>query len=66
MRLVIAVAISLLLAPLGFSATADSDPKAVAIMTQSLTAAGPGRPLSAVSDFTATGTITYFWAGDRV
>jgi hypothetical protein len=41
--------------------TPHRDPQAVAILRQSLAAAGGAQALSAVLDFTATGKITYFW-----
>src|SRR5579862_7503103 len=37
------------------------DPQAVALLTQSLAAAGGAQALAALQDFTATGKITYFW-----
>jgi hypothetical protein len=59
----------LILAAASFSATARTPaavPQAVAILTQALNAAGGTFGLSSIQDFTATGTITYFWAGDQV
>lgn len=41
-----------------------SDERAVTILNQSLAASGTA--LNQVRAFTATGTITYFWAGERV
>lgn len=41
------------------------DPQAIAILTQALSAAGGVSP-SSFSDFKGTGTITYFWAGEKV
>jgi hypothetical protein len=46
--------------------TPASIPQPVAILTQALNAAGGTFGLSLIQDFTATGTITYFWAGDQV
>ncbi len=43
-----------------------SDPRAVAILQQSLIALGGARGLAAIPDFTASGTITYFLAGEQV
>jgi len=42
------------------------DPEAVAILTQCLNAAGGAQALTAVRDFSAPGTIIYFWAGKEV
>lgn len=46
--------------------TPQQDPQAVAILTQCLNAAGGSAAVSAVQDFTATGTIAYNWAGQQV
>lgn len=46
--------------------SASRDPQAVALLTQALAAVGGGSAVSAIRDFTATGTITYFWAGEEV
>jgi hypothetical protein len=43
---------------------ASSDPQAVAVLAQALQAAGGAQALGAIQDFTATGQITYFWAGN--
>lgn len=51
---------------LGRAETPVSDPKGVDILTQSLNAAGAANPLNLIQDFTAAGTITYFWAGEQV
>ncbi len=48
------------------AAAQTSDPQAVAILQQALIAAGGTRGLATIQDFTATGTITYFWAGQQV
>jgi hypothetical protein len=42
------------------------DAQALLILAQSLTAAGGAQALATAKDFTATGTITYNWAGERV
>jgi hypothetical protein len=42
------------------------DPQAVLILTQALSVAGGIEALSAIQDFTGTGTITYYWAGQEV
>ena len=42
------------------------DPQAVAILTQCLNAAGGAQAFAAVRDFSASGTITYYWAGKEV
>jgi len=42
------------------------DPQALTILTQVLNAAGGGTALAAIHDMTATGTITYYWAGEEV
>ena len=42
------------------------DPQAVAILTQCLNAAGGAQTIAAIQDFTASGTITYFWAGEQI
>lgn len=46
--------------------TTSSDPAAIAILTQSLTASGVANPMKPILDFVATGTITYFWGGDKI
>ncbi|MGH9785024.1 MAG: hypothetical protein ACRD88_12665 [Terriglobia bacterium] len=51
---------------LGNAQSAVSHPQGVAVLTQALNASGAANPLSPVRGFTAQGTITYFWAGDRV
>ena len=64
-RCVVPFMVSLLLA--GAAAfTATSDPQAVALLNQSLSAAGGVQALAAIRDFAATGTITYYWAGQQV
>lgn len=46
--------------------TIQRDPQALSILSQSLSAMGSSSALSAIQDFTATGNITYFWAGQEV
>src|SRR5258708_39253639 len=46
--------------------TPQQDPQAVSILTQCLNVAGGSAAVSGVRDFTATGTITYNWAGQQV
>ena len=41
-------------------------PQAVALLNQSLTAVGGVQGLAGISDFLATGTITYYWADQPV
>ena len=61
------VAVFLFLAPFAQGQTTVSrDPQAVSLLTQSVNAAFGSTGLSTYRDFTATGTITYFWAGDQV
>ncbi len=50
----------------GVSQAQTSDAQAVAILQQSLIAAAGTRGLANIQDFTASGTITYFWAGQQV
>src|SRR5690349_8098914 len=42
------------------------DPQAIDVLSQSLRAAGGASQTGTVHDFTATGTITHFWAGQEV
>lgn len=46
--------------------TPTRDPQAVAILNQSLQAAGGSQALAAIQDFTASGSITFYWAGQKV
>ncbi len=46
------------------SGQATRDPQAVAILAQALTVGGASA--QSAQDFTATGTITYYWAGEEV
>jgi hypothetical protein len=48
------------------AATPQRDPQALGILAQSLNAAGGAPALTAIEDFTATGNITYYWAGQAV
>jgi len=41
---------------------AQSDPKAVAALSRSLALAGGTRGIASIQDFTASGTINYFWS----
>lgn len=48
--------------------TGTSDPQAIAILTQAVTTAEGAQALASppIQDFTASGNITYFWAGEQV
>jgi len=46
--------------------TPTRDPQAITILTQCLQAAGGTQAISAIQDFTGTGTITYNWANQNV
>jgi hypothetical protein len=46
--------------------TATRDTVGVAILTQALNASGVANRTNPIQDFVATGTITYFWAGEEV
>jgi hypothetical protein len=46
--------------------TATQNPQAVALLTQSLNAMGGISAISAIQDYTGTGTITYNWANEPV
>src|SRR5258708_12792929 len=48
------------------SQTAQRDPQALTVLTQAVNAIGGARALAAVQDFTASGTITFNWAGEPV
>lgn len=41
------------------------EPDAVTILVQSVASAGGANALSSIEDFSATGTITYFWGGQE-
>jgi hypothetical protein len=59
----------LLLAPATYSQTPAPtvvrDPQAVSVLTQALNAAGGILAIAAVQDYTATGSVTYYWAGEE-
>jgi hypothetical protein len=40
---------------------APQDPQAVAVLSQALTVAGGAAAIKAITDYTATGTVTYHW-----
>lgn len=42
------------------------DPQALAVLNQALAVTGGAQVLGQVQDFTATGSIIYFWAGEQV
>jgi hypothetical protein len=42
------------------------DPQAIALLSQALTASGSATLTASLHDFTASGSITYFWAGSQV
>ncbi len=42
------------------------DPQALTILNQALAASGGATSVASIQDFTATGSITYFWAGSEV
>lgn len=46
--------------------TVQRNPQAISIIQQSLSAGGGAATFAAIRDFTATGNITYFWAGQQV
>jgi len=48
------------------SATTPPAPTGAAALEQALSAAGGLKALLAIQDFTATGTITYYWGGNQV
>lgn len=56
----------LFLSTRAYAQAPQQDPQAVAILTQCLNAAGGSAVVSAVQDFTATGTIIYNWADQAV
>ena len=55
------VAILLVHAMPGWTQTAVKDPSAVGALNAAINAAGGALALSPIQDFTASGTITYFW-----
>lgn len=48
------------------SSTPTRDPQALSILTQCLQAAGGSQAVSTIQDFTGSGTITYYSAGEQV
>lgn len=46
--------------------TVQRDPQALVVLTQVVNATGGATALAAVQDFTASGTITFNWAGEHV
>lgn len=44
----------------------SKDPQAIAILNQSLSAVGGLTAISGIQDYTGTGNITYYWAGQEV
>lgn len=46
--------------------TLQRDPQALAILSQVLSAAGGANALTAIQDFTASGQVTFYWAGEAV
>src|SRR5690242_5739911 len=57
---------SVQLKPQQSSVTVQRDPLALAVLTQAVAAAGGTDAIASIQDFTASGTITYFWAGQGV
>jgi hypothetical protein len=47
------------------STTPQRDQQALSVLTQCLTAAGGAQAITAIQDYKATGTVTYFWAGQE-
>ncbi len=64
--LVLSIVASALVVPAFAQQTPVRDPQALAILSQTLSAGGGMAQVRAIQDFTATGAITYFWAGDEV
>jgi hypothetical protein len=52
--------------PLKAQQGAPRDPQALTILAQAVAAGGGPAAISSVKDFTAQGTITYYWAGKEV
>jgi hypothetical protein len=62
-----ALPVSLLAHQPAQTATAPTrDPQALAVLTRALAAAGVSTQAGSIQDFTGTGSITYFWAGQEV
>jgi hypothetical protein len=53
-------------APLATGQTPQRDPQAISVIAQALNAAGGVAALSAMQNYTATGTVIYYWGGDEV
>ena len=47
------------------SGPAAKDPQALTILNASLNASGGLAAISSIQDFTGTGNITYYWAGEQ-
>jgi len=62
----LASVLCLLLSTGGLAQVGTKDPKGVDVLIQSVNASGATNPLKPIQDFLATGTITYFWAGEQV
>ena len=62
----LASVLCLLLPAAGLAQVGTKDPKGVDVLIQSVNASGATNALKPIQDFTATGTITYFWAGEQV
>lgn len=62
-------AFGLLLLPAGVLAqqpsTPTQDPQALSILRQCLQVGGGSQAIAAIQDFTASGSITFYWAGDE-
>jgi len=50
----------------GNTPTVTKDPQAVALLSQSLSAAGGSSAINSIQDYTGTGSITYNWASEPV
>src|SRR5579862_7752056 len=68
-RLVIPFCILLIVGPTyaqGTTPAVTKDAQAVALLSQSLSAAGGLSAINSIQDFTGTGNVTYNWAGESV
>jgi len=71
MRTILVFAVLVVILSVGTQVSAQTptsvakDPQAVAVLTQSLNAAGGLVAVSGIQDFTATGNVTYFWAAEQ-
>lgn len=52
--------------PAGAQTTPKRDPTALTLIAQAVNAAGGATAIAAIQDYTATGTITYYWPGGPV